>query len=233
MDFGKEFPVLSPYLQKCGILFRHSYLYTHEQNGLVERMHRHLMETNLSLLAHASLPLKYWDEVFLTSVYLINRMPTPILSGKASYVVLFGSESDYLFLKVFGCLVYPYLRPYNKTKLQFMSSPCTILGYSPKFKGYKCLYNSGLLYIVRHAVFYEHLFPFTVLDSQSNSFMASIPVVGLFPPVLPTYRSLLPVPSSSVSAATSFLGTSASVSVVGILSVSLASVLTYVSSSAT
>ncbi|KAL5754061.1 hypothetical protein ACOSP7_022281 [Xanthoceras sorbifolium] len=33
--------------------------YTHEQNGIVERKHRHLVETGLSMLAHASMPLKF------------------------------------------------------------------------------------------------------------------------------------------------------------------------------
>jgi hypothetical protein len=33
----------------------------------------------LSLLAHASMPLKYWDEAFLAATYLINRLPTKIL----------------------------------------------------------------------------------------------------------------------------------------------------------
>jgi hypothetical protein len=31
------------------------------------------------LLAHASMPLKFWDEAFLTATFLINRLPTPVL----------------------------------------------------------------------------------------------------------------------------------------------------------
>lgn len=44
-----------------------------------ERRHRHIVETGLSLLTHASMSLSYWTYAFATTVYLINRMPTPTL----------------------------------------------------------------------------------------------------------------------------------------------------------
>jgi hypothetical protein len=33
----------------------------------------------LSLLAYASMHLKYWDEALLAGIYLINRLPTKVL----------------------------------------------------------------------------------------------------------------------------------------------------------
>jgi hypothetical protein len=38
-------------------------------------MHRNIIETGLALLAHTSMPLKFWDEAFLTVTFLINRLP--------------------------------------------------------------------------------------------------------------------------------------------------------------
>ena len=64
---------------------------------------RHLVETCLTLLANASLPLTFWDEAFRTSVYLINRLPTPKLSGKSPIELLFKTKPDYSTLRVFGC----------------------------------------------------------------------------------------------------------------------------------
>ena len=122
--------------QDSGIVFRKSCPHTHEQQGIVERKHRHLVETGLSLLAQASLPLKYWDEAFSTAVYLINRMPTAVLNNRSPFEVLYHSKPDYKGLKVFGCQCFPYLRPYNRYKLQFRSASCTFLGYSTQHKGY-------------------------------------------------------------------------------------------------
>jgi hypothetical protein len=47
--------------------------------GTTKIMHRHIVEVGLSLLAHAHIPLKYWDEAFLAATYLINRLPTKVL----------------------------------------------------------------------------------------------------------------------------------------------------------
>ena len=159
-DCGKEFEALKSDLQASDILFRHSCPYTHEQNGLIERKHRHVVETGLSLLAQASMPTCYWDEAFLSAVFLINRMPTAVIDNKAPFEVLNNHAIDYSLLKVFGCQCYPHIRPYNKNKLQYRSLPCVFLGYDVHFKGYKCLAASGRIYMVRNVIFNEKVFPF-------------------------------------------------------------------------
>lgn len=74
--------------------------------------------------------------------------------------VLTKVKPNYKNMKVFGCLCLPYLRPYNKHKLQFRSSPCTFLGYANGFKGHKCLDKNGKVIISRHVIFNEYEFPF-------------------------------------------------------------------------
>jgi histone deacetylase 1/2 len=54
-------------------------LHTHEQNVMVERCHRYIVEIGLTLLGQCNAPLKYWSYAFESSIYLINRMPTPFL----------------------------------------------------------------------------------------------------------------------------------------------------------
>lgn len=70
---GVEFKPLKEFFNKHGILHRITCPHTSEHNGLVERKHRQIVETGLTLLAQAGLPLKFWPDVFSTSVYLINR----------------------------------------------------------------------------------------------------------------------------------------------------------------
>jgi hypothetical protein len=48
------------------------------------------------------MPLKFWDEAFTTTCFLINRLPSPLLHNKSPFEILFHQTSDYDFLKVFG-----------------------------------------------------------------------------------------------------------------------------------
>ena len=75
----------------------------HQQNGVVERKHCHLMETDLALLYHAQIPLQYWEDAFQTACYMINRLPTSTIQNLSSYEKLFTQAPDYNFLSVFGC----------------------------------------------------------------------------------------------------------------------------------
>ena len=70
-DWVGEYRKLNSLFQRIGIAHRVSCPHTHQQNGAVERKHRHIVETGLALLAHSGVPLKYWDEAFSTASYLI------------------------------------------------------------------------------------------------------------------------------------------------------------------
>jgi histone deacetylase 1/2 len=123
-DGGGEFRPLTKYLTNLGIIHRLTCPHTHHQNGLVERKHRHIVETGLTLLSQASLPMKFWDHAFVTAAFLINRMPTPVLDHQSPYFVLLKKQPDYKALKIFGCACFPFLRPYHTTKLAYRSQEC-------------------------------------------------------------------------------------------------------------
>lgn len=118
----------------------------------------HILETGLTLLAHSHLSNKYWVDAFLTSVYLINQLPTPILDNVSPFFKLHQKEPNYQQLKVFGCKCYPLLCPIGLHKLEFRSKPCLLLGYC--YARYKCLDPiTNKVYLSRHVVFDEHTFP--------------------------------------------------------------------------
>lgn len=75
--------------QKAGTTHHISCLHTHQQNGSAERKHRHIVEVCLSLLAHSFMPLKFWDEAFLSALYLINRTPSRVLDDISPLEKLF------------------------------------------------------------------------------------------------------------------------------------------------
>lgn len=122
-DNGSEYNKFTPFLHNLGVIHRFTCPHTSAQNGLAERHHRHIVESGLSLLNQASMPLKFWSDAFLTSCYLINRLPSSS-SRKTPLELLFSKQPDYSFLKAFGCLCCPYLRPYTSNKLVQRSQPC-------------------------------------------------------------------------------------------------------------
>lgn len=130
---------LIPHLTKSGIQFKHCYAYVHQQNGRSERKHRHIVETGLTLLAHASMSMIFWWLAFDIVVFLINRMQSAILDFQCPYQLLFYRLPLYSSLKVLGCTCFPYLRDYNRHKLSFYSSKCVFVGYSLVHKGNRCL----------------------------------------------------------------------------------------------
>ena len=131
-----EFKEFSSYLAAHNIEHKFSYPYTPEQNGRVKQKLRHVIETSLAFLAKASSPLSFWLYVFHTAIFLINHLPTKVLKYQSPFQTLFGKIPNYHYLKTFGCLCYPYIRPYNKQNLQYCSTPCIFLGYRNNHKGY-------------------------------------------------------------------------------------------------
>lgn len=118
-DWGGEYRKLSNFFAQEGIVHHLSCPHTHEQNSTAERKHRHIVEMGLTLLAHAPLPLTFWDHAFAIAVYTINRIPTPSLNNVSPYEKLFKQIPDYHFLKTLGCACFPFFRPYNSHKLAF------------------------------------------------------------------------------------------------------------------
>ncbi|XP_070012836.1 uncharacterized protein [Nicotiana sylvestris] len=89
-----------------GIIHQSSCPYIPQQNGVVERKHKHTLEVARALKFQISILRKFWSDCVRTSVYLINKLPTSILQGKSPYDLLFGKPAKIDHLRVFGCLCY-------------------------------------------------------------------------------------------------------------------------------
>jgi histone deacetylase 1/2 len=118
-DWGGEYERLNSFFLRIGVAHRVSCPHAHQQNGVAERKHRHIEEVGLALLANASMPLKFWDEAFLTATRLINILPSKVVDYKTPMELLFHEVPDYSSLRVFGCACWPNLRPFNSRKLEF------------------------------------------------------------------------------------------------------------------
>ena len=126
------------FLSAHGIHHQISCPYTPQQNGLVERKHRHLIETVITLLSQASLPSTFWSFAIQSALTLINLLPTSTLEFLSPWFKIYGQHPDITSLKIFGCACYAFLKPYTKHKLEHKTIECLFLGYSTVSKGYLC-----------------------------------------------------------------------------------------------
>ena len=63
-------------LASDGIIHHIACTDTPQQNNVVERKHRHLVETARSLLLFACVPSVFLGEVVLTTTHVVNWIPT-------------------------------------------------------------------------------------------------------------------------------------------------------------
>lgn len=76
-----------------------------QQNGIVERKHRHLLNIARALMLRANLPKIFWGDAILTTTYIVNRLPSTVLNQKTSWEMLFKQPAHVDHLKVFGCVL--------------------------------------------------------------------------------------------------------------------------------
>ncbi|RVX02015.1 Retrovirus-related Pol polyprotein from transposon TNT 1-94 [Vitis vinifera] len=131
-DNAKEYftSSLSTYLQNHGIIHISSCVDTPQQNGVAERKNRHLLEVARCLMFSSNVPNYFWGEAILTATYLINRMPSRVLtfqSPRQLFLKQFphtrAASSD-LPLKVFGCTAFVHVYPQNRSKFAPRANKC-------------------------------------------------------------------------------------------------------------
>ena len=106
-DWGREYRTLHTYFANIVIQHRITCPHTSQQNGFVERKHRHIVEMGLWLLSHSWVPHTYWDDAFLIATYLINCLPTTPF-GISPFEKLYKHALDFSSLKIFGCACFPF-----------------------------------------------------------------------------------------------------------------------------
>jgi hypothetical protein len=94
---------INNFFKDLGVLQESSCAYTPQQNGAVERNHRHLLNVARALHFQSNLPLDFWGDFVLAATYLINCLPTNVLKGQTPHEILFKKKQR-IFL-IFGGLV--------------------------------------------------------------------------------------------------------------------------------
>ena len=107
-DRGGEYRTISTFFKNCGIVHRVSCPHTHQQQGSIERKHRHIVETGLSLLSHAHMPFRFWDDAFQTACYphLFFKINHLLKNYSTLFLIIYFSKPlDVHVGLIFGCII--------------------------------------------------------------------------------------------------------------------------------
>ncbi|KAL2932969.1 Retrovirus-related Pol polyprotein from transposon TNT 1-94 [Bienertia sinuspersici] len=175
-----------------GIIHQRSLPGNPQQNGRVERKHKHLLEIARTLRIHAGLPYNFWGDCLLAATYLINLLPTSVLNWKSPFEMLFDKPPNYDHLKVIGCFCYPFHK--NSDKFAPRSKRCVFLGYPYAQKGYK-LYDldTHKILLSRDVFFVEHEFPYKIQSNSHNLSNSDSVPNSLVNPALDTSTIIQPI----------------------------------------
>nr|GEV90098.1 hypothetical protein [Tanacetum cinerariifolium] len=133
---------------KLRMMFEKDHLYsacqlvsrTPQQNGVVERRNRTLVEAAWTMLIFSKAPMFLWAEAVATAWYTQNRSLIHTHHNKTLYEPVHDKRPDLTFLEVFGALCYPTNNSEDLRKLQPTADIGIFIGYAPSMKGYR-IYN--------------------------------------------------------------------------------------------
>ncbi|GJS73224.1 retrovirus-related pol polyprotein from transposon TNT 1-94 [Tanacetum coccineum] len=107
-DKGMEFlnKTLHAYFAKEGIRHETSTARTPEQNGVVERQNRTLVEAARIMPSAAKTPLFFWAKAIATACFTQNRSLVIPRHEKTPYHIIIGQKPSIKFFYIFGSLCY-------------------------------------------------------------------------------------------------------------------------------
>nr|GEY36177.1 hypothetical protein [Tanacetum cinerariifolium] len=129
--------VLKEYFDSVGISHQVSFVRTPQQNRVVERINRTLVEATRTILIFSRAPLFLWAEAIATVCFTINRSIIHRRFNKTPYELINDRKSDISFLHVFGALCHPKNDREDIGKLGAKDDISFFIGYSTDSCAYR------------------------------------------------------------------------------------------------
>nr|GEZ23784.1 retrovirus-related Pol polyprotein from transposon TNT 1-94 [Tanacetum cinerariifolium] len=141
-DNGMEFKnkTLAKYFDEVGINQQFSSARTPQQNGVVERRNRTLVEAARTMLTFANLPLLLWAEAIATTCFTQNCSIIHKHFDKTPYELINKRKPNIKFFRVFGCRCYLVNDYEDVRKLKAKGYIGVFVGYLKESAAFK-IYN--------------------------------------------------------------------------------------------
>nr|GEY37629.1 integrase, catalytic region, zinc finger, CCHC-type, peptidase aspartic, catalytic [Tanacetum cinerariifolium] len=110
---------------------------TPEQNGVVKRQNRTLVEAARTMLSAAKVPLFFWAKAIATSCFTQNRSLVIPRHEKTHYHIINDRKPSVKFFYIFSSLCYIVRDGENFDKMKEKGDACIFVGYSTQSRAYK------------------------------------------------------------------------------------------------
>ncbi|CAN1315021.1 Retrovirus-related Pol polyprotein from transposon TNT 1-94 [Linum perenne] len=175
-DHGGEFDS-TEFHQFCssrGIKHEFSAPRTLQQNGVVERKNRALIDLARTMLADFNTPTRFWAEAVATACYVLNRTLIRPDLNKTPYELVKHRTPKLSYFHPFGCKCYVLNTKDNLGKFDSRSCEAIFLGYSDRSKAYR-IFNLKTKKVEEsvHIIFYEKT-PDTSVDISEPSLVFTL-----------------------------------------------------------
>jgi hypothetical protein len=156
-DNGTEFKnsKIEGFLEEEGIKHEFSSPYTPQQNGVVERKNRTLLDMARTMLNEYKTPDRFWVEAN-TACYSINRLYLHRVLKKTSYELLTDKKPNVSYFRVFGSKCFILIKRGRKSKFAPKVVEDFLIGYDSNTRAYRVFNKStGLVEVSYDVVFDE------------------------------------------------------------------------------
>jgi transposase InsO family protein len=157
-DNGTEFKnsQIEGFLEEEGIKHEFSSPYTPQQNDVVERKNRNLLDMARTMLDEYKTSDRFWVEAINTAFYSINRLYLHWILKKTSYELLTGKKPNVSYFRVFGSKCFILIKRARNSKFAPKAVEGFLLGYDSNTRAYRVFNKStGLVEVSCDIMFDE------------------------------------------------------------------------------
>jgi transposase InsO family protein len=157
-DNGTEFKKsqIEGFLEEEGIKHEFSSPHTPQQNGVVERKNRTLLDMEKTMLDEYKTPDQFWAETINIACYSINHLYLHRILKKISYELITGKKPNVSYFRVFGSKFFILIKRGRKSKFALKAVEGFLLGYDSNTRAYRVFNKStGLVEVSCDIVFAE------------------------------------------------------------------------------
>jgi hypothetical protein len=119
--------------------------YTPQQNGVVERKNRTLLDMARTMLDEYKTPDRFLAEAINTACYSINQLYLHRILKKTSYELLIGKKPNVSYFRVFGSKCFILIKRGRKSKFARKAVEGFLLGYGSNTRAYRVFNKSTTL----------------------------------------------------------------------------------------